>query len=347
MNLNELPMIIFTVFAQMSVGAFVALGIIHVFGVPRWGRDTIERITDPAIYAIGPTLVFGLIASMFHMNDITNTLNVLRHWDSSWLSREIIFGVAFAGLGFLFAVMQWFKLGSRNLRQVVAALAAIVGLALVYAMSMIYASIVTIPAWNTWAVPFQFFATTFLLGGLAVGAAILIHMSLRFRTNGNGGTSAPASPAPEAETEGSRGGVATLVRQTRTQAKKMASEPLSPSSADAQAGVAIIRWVSIASVVIGVAIFIGYIFHIVNLATGVPEQQLAAEEYQTAFFLFRLAVLGIAAVLLAVFTFKTANQEFKNPQTLTVLMMTALVLAVISEFMGRYIHYETLIRVGM
>lgn len=345
MNLDELPMIIFTVFAQMSVGAFVALGIIHVFGVPKWGRDTIERVTDPAIYAIGPTLVFGLIASMFHMNDITNTLNVLRHWDSSWLSREIIFGVAFAGLGFLFAIMQWFKLGSRNLRQIVAALAAIVGLALVYAMSMIYASVVTIPAWNTWAVPFQFFATTFLLGGLAVGAAILIHMSLRYRAASRDNV-APASPDETVENE-SGGGVGTLVRKTRTQAKTMASEPLSPSSTDAQAGVAIIRWVSIASVVIGVAIFIGYIFHIVNLATGVPEQQLAAEEYQTGFFLFRLAILGIAAVLLAVFTFKTANQEFKNPQTLTVLMVTALVLAVISEFMGRYIHYETLFRVGM
>lgn len=347
MNLNELPMIIFTVFAQMSVGAFVALGVIHVFGIPKYGRDTIERITDPAIYAIGPTLVFGLIASMFHMNDITNTLNVIRHWDSSWLSREIILGVGFAALGFLFAIMQWFKLGSRNLRQIIAAVAALVGLGLVYSMSMIYASLVTVPAWNTWAVPFQFFATTLLLGSLAVGAAILIHMSVRFR-NGENGKAKPVESAPEeVDSEGSGGGVSTLVRQTKTQAKKMSSEPLSPSSVDAQAGVAIIRWIAISSVVIGVAIFIGYIFHIVSLATGGPEQQLAAEEYQSGFFFLRLAILGVAAVLLAAFTFKTANQEFKNPKTLTILMVSALVLAVISELIGRSLHYDTMFRIGM
>ncbi|HHU40433.1 MAG TPA: dimethylsulfoxide reductase, partial [Propionibacterium sp.] len=34
---------------------------------------------------------------MLHMHDLTHTLNVLRHWQSSWLSREIIFGILFAG----------------------------------------------------------------------------------------------------------------------------------------------------------------------------------------------------------------------------------------------------------
>lgn len=336
MNLHELPMIIFTVLAQLSVGAFVALGVINLFGIPRFGRDTIERVTDPAIYAIGPTLVFGLIASMFHMNDVTNVLNVVRNWDSSWLSREIIFGVGFAGLGFLFAIMQWFKIGTHAVRQIIAGAAAVVGLALVYSMSMIYATLVTVPAWNTWAVPFQFFATTLLLGALAVGAAILIHMSLRFKA-----TDAPVdTPAPS-------GGSVGLLEKTRTQAATMARTPLKATSKDAQAGVTIVRWVSVASVVIGVAIFIGYIFHVLNLANGVAEAQLAAQEYESGFFLVRLALLGIAAILLSVFTFKTANQEFKSPNTMMILMVSALALATVSEFMGRSIHYDTLFRVGM
>ena len=105
MNLHELPMIIFTVFAQMSVGAFVVLGVVQTLGSLKHDKQTIDRIADPALYAIGPTLVLGLIASMFHMNDVFNVLNVFRGWQTSWLSREIIFGMLFAAFGFLFAAM--------------------------------------------------------------------------------------------------------------------------------------------------------------------------------------------------------------------------------------------------
>jgi hypothetical protein len=38
-----------------------------------------------------------------------HTLNVLRHPQTSWLSREIMFGSGFALLGFVFAMLSWFK----------------------------------------------------------------------------------------------------------------------------------------------------------------------------------------------------------------------------------------------
>lgn len=34
MNTHELPMILFTVLSQMSVGAFVALGVVQILAVP-------------------------------------------------------------------------------------------------------------------------------------------------------------------------------------------------------------------------------------------------------------------------------------------------------------------------
>ncbi|HEX7806903.1 MAG TPA: DmsC/YnfH family molybdoenzyme membrane anchor subunit, partial [Cellulomonas sp.] len=92
MNTHELPMIIFTVLAQMSVGAFVVLGVVQVVASRRFGKESVDKVTDPALYAIGPALVLGLVASMFHMNDVFHTLNVVRHIGSSWLSREIVFG---------------------------------------------------------------------------------------------------------------------------------------------------------------------------------------------------------------------------------------------------------------
>jgi len=162
MNVHELPMIIFTILAQMSVGAFVVLGTIQVVARVR-GRvsgEQLDRLTDPALYAIGVTLVLGLIASIAHMGNLGNVVNVVRNVGSSWLSREIVLGMAFAGFGFVFAAMQWFKWGSAGLRQVVAAITAAVGLALVFAMSMIYTTLEAVPAWNSWITPVQFFTTT-------------------------------------------------------------------------------------------------------------------------------------------------------------------------------------------
>jgi len=120
--LHELPLVIFTIIAQMSVGSFVVLGLIHLFGA-RAGRGAIDKVSDPALYAIGPILVLGLLASMTHLGTPIRAINALRHLDSSWLSREILFGLLFAAVGGAFAFSQWFKWLTPRLRQVLAGLA--------------------------------------------------------------------------------------------------------------------------------------------------------------------------------------------------------------------------------
>lgn len=177
--LSELPLVIFTIIAQMSVGSFVVLGLIHLFGA-RAGRDVIDKVSDPALYAIGPILVLGLLASMMHLGTPIRAVNALRHLDSSWLSREILFGLLFAAFGGAFAFSQWFKWLTPRLRQVLAGLAAVVGLALIWSMTMVYL-LPTVPAWDSWATPARFFATTFLLGSLAVGAALVVTADVRRR----------------------------------------------------------------------------------------------------------------------------------------------------------------------
>ena len=177
--LHELPLVIFTIIAQMSVGSFVVLGLIHLFGA-RAGRGAIDKVSDPALYAIGPILVLGLLASMTHLGTPIRAINALRHLDSSWLSREILFGLLFAAVGGAFAFSQWFKWLTPRLRQVLAGLAALVGLALIWSMTMVYL-LPTVPAWDSWATPVRFFATTFLLGSLAVGAALVVTADVRRR----------------------------------------------------------------------------------------------------------------------------------------------------------------------
>lgn len=177
--LRELPLVIFTIIAQMSVGSFVVLGLIHLF-VGRAGRDVVDKVSDPALYAIGPILVLGLVASMMHLGTPLRAINALRNLDSSWLSREILFGLLFAAIGGAFAFSQWNKWLTPRLRQALAGLAALVGLALIWSMTMVYL-LPTVPAWDSWTTPARFFATTFLLGSLAVGAALVVTADVRRR----------------------------------------------------------------------------------------------------------------------------------------------------------------------
>jgi anaerobic dimethyl sulfoxide reductase subunit C (anchor subunit) len=183
--LRELPLVVFTIIAQMSVGSFVVLGLIHLFTgrADRAGNgttDVIDKVSDPALYAIGPILALGLLASMMHLGTPIRAINALGHLQSSWLSREILFGLLFAVVGGAFALSQWFKWLTPRWRQALAGLAALVGLALIWSMTMVYL-LPTVPAWDSWATPVRFFATTVLLGSLAVGAALVVTADVRRR----------------------------------------------------------------------------------------------------------------------------------------------------------------------
>ncbi len=177
MNLGEWTLITFTVLAQMSVGTFVLLGWVHWYAQRKAGVEAADRLSTTALLAIGPTLVLGMIASVFHLGDPLRAPLAITRFATSWLSREIAFGVLFAAAGAIFAIMQWRKIGSWKVRNAIALLAALFGLALVYSMSQVY-MLGAQPAWNTAATPLQFFTTTFLLGALAVGVALLISYKL-------------------------------------------------------------------------------------------------------------------------------------------------------------------------
>ena len=309
MNTRELPMIIFTVLGQMSVGAFVVLGIVQVFASRRHGKDAVDKVTDPALYAIGPILVLGLAASTFHMHDATNVLNVVRHLDSSWLSREIVFGVGFAGLGFLFASAQWFRWGSTRLRQALAAFIALVGLGLVYSMSMIYYSLPTVLAWHTWATPVQFFTTTFLLGALAVGAALAVTVMWRSR----------GAIKPGHELDDNRAG-----------------ELLTTC----------LKGIGLSAIMLLGVEFIVIPLHISNLAAAGGVAAESAGVFSGVWFISRLVLVFLGAGLLAVFLVRYATARAK-PRTLAGLVTTAFALVLVGELIGRSQFYASMIRIGL
>ena len=185
MNVHEWALVVFTICAQMSVGAFVVLGVVHWFAARKAGVDEADRLADRALLAIGPTLVLGMAASLLHLGNPFNGYLAVANLASSWLSREIVFGVLFAGAGAVFAFLQWSKRASARVRNAVGLMAAAIGLALVFSMGQVYL-LRTVPVWNTVATPLMFFVTTFLLGSLAIGAAFVANYRYLQRRNPGG-----------------------------------------------------------------------------------------------------------------------------------------------------------------
>jgi anaerobic dimethyl sulfoxide reductase subunit C (anchor subunit) len=170
MNLNEWALVLFTILTQMAVGSFLVLGVVHFFATRARGVEAADRLSDASLLAIGPVLALAMLASLGHLGNPLAAPRAVTNFMTSWLSREILFTVLFVVVGGVFAIMQWRKIGSSMVRTAIAWVAALLGIAQVYSMAMIYRQPAQ-PAWDTVATPISFFVTTILLGLFAVGAS--------------------------------------------------------------------------------------------------------------------------------------------------------------------------------
>lgn len=345
MNVHELPMILFTVLSQMSVGAFVVLGFLQVLTAGKSSAKVVDRLSNPALLAIGPTLVLGLIASTFHMNDITNTLNVLRHWNSSWLSREIIFGVGFAGLGFFYVIAQWRGWFSARVRQLLAVLTAVMGLALVWSQAMIYYSLVTVPGWNHWTTPVRFFATTIMLGALAVGVAMAASLS-KHRPTAAENTDERLTPAgmhgDVQAVGGGRAGstLATLTRQTTLTTEETIEADRLVRTA--------LRFLTLAAAVTALVLLVTLPLYLGYLnSRPEPAAQASAEVYQGGFFVAYLVLLAVGAIVISLIANRAIAMPSVTPAKLTMIVFASLAVTFIAELMGRSLFYDTIVRIGV
>lgn len=171
--MKERPLIVFTLLAQMAVGAYWTLGTLAVWSTWRAGRGVADALTAFGWSAVGPIMAAGMAASLLHLGAPANSWRAFGNLRQSWLSREILLAAAFAGGSTLFAGLHWLDMGSGAVRGSVGVTTGLAGLALVGSMGNVY-RLRTVPAWNSWITPTSFFVTTFLLGALAVGAILII-----------------------------------------------------------------------------------------------------------------------------------------------------------------------------
>ena len=150
--------IIFTSLSGLGFGLLTFLG----FGMPApTGLVAFVFFAIAYLLAVG-----GLVASTFHLGHPERAIKAFTQWKTSWLSREawlavgallvmaaygaglVFFGVAVAPLGWLGAVLS---------------------LATVFATSMIYGQLKTVPRWNTKLTPMMFLTFSLAGGGLLSG----------------------------------------------------------------------------------------------------------------------------------------------------------------------------------
>ncbi len=385
MNVEELPMILFTVIGQMSVGAFWTLGAIHAYGhYKKTSTETIDQITNAAMYAVGGLLILGFFAAFFHLHDPFHALNTLRHFNTSWLTREISFGVLYGACGFLFATTQWFNLLTRQLREVFAILTALTGLGLVISMCGVYYSLETIPAWHTPATWFFFFASTLLTGPLAVGISLLVTWQIQMktatlptpavaattvasvvstRTTGTAGTGAVPS-----HTTGTAVTATTSTQSTGTAGTGAAPAPSGrnhlvallkrvllervftgrPTPEMTALTARALQGICLVSALSGMVLLVTYPLHITSLANGnEAAQEVAHRMMDGHYLLIRLVLLAAAVILAGIFAFIRARDAVTPSRALVTIIVLAFALALTSELLGRGLHYEGLWHIGL
>ena len=167
--MHELPLVIFTLFMQASVGCLVItlLCYFRLFG-SKDPRTAMKWVRAPLIasFLLGCA---GLLGSLFHMGNPLHMFYTLMHVSSSWMSREVLATAIYMGLLFLSVALLLLK---QKVNGLLLLLSAAAGLVYMYAMSALY----TDTLFTLWGGLFTFsgFAGTILLTGGIVSALLLV-----------------------------------------------------------------------------------------------------------------------------------------------------------------------------
>lgn len=154
--------IIFTSLSGLGFGLLFFLGI---------GISISKGVTTLSFFVIAYALaVGGLIASTFHLGRPERSLKAFSQWKTSWLSREAWLALAALSVMAIYAASLIF-FGEAII--IIGWLGSLLSLTAVYATSMIYAQLKTVPRWNT-----PLTSILFLLLALTGGAILSVNVSV-------------------------------------------------------------------------------------------------------------------------------------------------------------------------
>ncbi len=157
MTFDELPLVFFTTFSQIAIGAFLFLTILEA-------RESLERNTVRfCTVVIFFFAVLSMACSTAHLGNPTGGWRALLGLGHSWLSREILGISTFCGM----VVLYFLTTEKPSLHRLVGIVGSVAGLLSMLSTSLVY----TLPARPAWDSPFPLLF--FLLTTFAAGPALL------------------------------------------------------------------------------------------------------------------------------------------------------------------------------
>jgi|GEM_PF-194375 len=165
----QYSLVVFTLFIQATVGAFWVL-LVSDFLKRRAPDKVQDAFTRIGTYILIPMTVIGLIFSTTHLGRPMYAWRALKHFETSWMSREIWATGAFFGLIALYTYLWYKRMEDGELRRLIGVVTGLVGAFAVLTQAMIY-TIPGRPMWNHWSTLVLFVASVLILGPLAVATA--------------------------------------------------------------------------------------------------------------------------------------------------------------------------------
>jgi Fe-S-cluster-containing dehydrogenase component/DMSO reductase anchor subunit len=153
------PLVVMTVFTQLSVGAFATIWLLHLLGAStRLGAAALTSLVLGAL---------ALAASTLHLGRPIYAYRALKMWRRSWLSREVLLFTGFSIVACFYAGVLWMGLVGG---EAIGGLTVALGVGGLVASAYIY----RVPSRPSWDTPFtlvQFALTGATLGSLFAAAA--------------------------------------------------------------------------------------------------------------------------------------------------------------------------------
>ena len=152
------PLVFFTLFTGLGVGAFSCIAVIEWLGI---GEVVLLPGTITALVAMAA----GGLASVFHLSHPFRAYNIIKHLDTG-VGKEMLL-ITITGIAiFLYAVIRVMGLGGAP-GKIVAAIGLVAGILLAFEMGATYV-LPARPAWRTWLWSFIYAASAAVTGIFAI-----------------------------------------------------------------------------------------------------------------------------------------------------------------------------------
>jgi len=170
--LKEWPLVAFTVLGQTAVGVFWFFHLPFLVRGRAPGPDW--RVAWLIILGLTVLLmVLAAFASLFHLHHPARARRALGNVRSSWLSREILFELAFGALLVSAAALSAFRDPGPGLRWGLLTAAGLAGALFLLSMTKLY-MLPAVPVWRGIYTPLAFLSTTLVIGAVATELAVRV-----------------------------------------------------------------------------------------------------------------------------------------------------------------------------